>query len=106
MRVRQPLATVLSALVLVAGTGTGCTVLREQQTVGTYVDDSVITTRVKARFAEDKLVSAMSLTVLTFKGVVQLGGVAKTAHEREAAERLARGTPGVLDVRNDVRVSG
>ena len=42
----------------------------------------------------------------TFKGVVQLSGVAKTFDERERAERLARSTSGVIGVRNDIRVSG
>lgn len=86
--------------------GAGCTVMRDQQTVGTYVDDSVITARVKTRFAEDKTVSAMALTVETFKGVVQISGVAKTDEERTKAEKLARDVAGVVAVQNNVRISG
>ncbi len=85
--------------------GTGCTVMRDQQSVGTYIDDSVLTTRVKAKFAENPTVSALALSVETFKGVVQLSGVAKSAEERMLAERLARSTSGVTDVRNNIRVS-
>ena len=81
---------------------TGCAVARDQQTVGSYIDDATITTRVKARMAEDKSVSATSISVETLKGTVQLSGFAKSADERATAERLARSTPGVQAVRNDI----
>lgn len=83
---------------------TGCAVARDQQTVGSYIDDATITTRVKARMAEDKSVSATSISVETLNGTVQLSGFAKSADERATAERLARSTPGVTAVRNDVLV--
>lgn len=94
----------MTAVALLAGAG--CSVVRDQQSVGTYVDDSVLTTRVKAKFAENRTVSALALSVETFKGVVQLSGVAKSAEERALAEKLARETSGVVAVRNDIRVSG
>lgn len=83
---------------------TGCAVARDQQTVGSYIDDTTITTRVKARFAEDPAVSAMSLNVETLKGTVQLSGFAKSDAERSAAGRLAANTPGVKSVKNDIVV--
>ncbi|AOS80923.1 MULTISPECIES: BON domain-containing protein [Hydrogenophaga] len=83
---------------------TGCAVARDQQTVGSYIDDTTITTRVKARFAEDPAVSAMSLNVETLKGTVQLSGFAKSEAERNAAGRLAANTPGVKSVKNDIVV--
>jgi hyperosmotically inducible periplasmic protein len=83
---------------------TGCAVARDQQTVGSYIDDATITTRVKARMAEDKSVSATSISVETLKGTVQLSGFAKSTDERATAERLARSTPGVQAVRNDILV--
>jgi osmotically-inducible protein OsmY len=83
---------------------TGCAVARDQQTVGSYIDDATITTRVKARMAEDKSVSATSISVETLKGTVQLSGFAKSADERATAERIARSTPGVQAVRNDILV--
>ena len=67
--------TVAAGLVFVA---TGCAVARDQETVGSYVDDAGITTKVKAKFAEDKTVSAMAISVETLNGVVQLSGFAKT----------------------------
>ena len=83
---------------------TGCAVARDQQTVGAYIDDATITTRVKARMAEDKTVSATSINVETLNGTVQLSGFAKSTDERSTAEQLARSTPGVQAVRNDILV--
>jgi hyperosmotically inducible periplasmic protein len=102
MNTRQILIAALSATALLAGTG--CAVMRDQESVGAYVDDATLTTRVKGKFAEDKTVSAMAISVETLKGVVQLSGFAKSAEEKSMAERLARGTSGVTSVRNDIIV--
>lgn len=83
---------------------TGCAVVRDQQTVGSYVDDATLTTRVKAKFAENPTVSAMSIGVETLKGEVQLSGFAKSNEERSMAERLARNTSGVVSVKNNIVV--
>lgn len=90
-----------TAAVLVVQT-TGCAVARDQQTVGSYIDDTTITTRVKTRFAEDKTVSAMAINVETLKGTVQLSGFAKSPEEKNMAQNLASGVPGVVAVRNDI----
>ena len=81
-------------------TSVGCSVAREQQTVGSYVDDAGITTAVKAKMAEDKTVSATSISVETLKGTVQLSGFAKSQAEKNQAENIARNTKNVKDVRN------
>jgi hyperosmotically inducible protein len=82
----------------------GCAVTRDQSSVGEYVDDASITTQVKAKFAEDKTVGAMSIQVETLRGVVQLSGFAKSAAERSQAEALASRVKGVKSVRNDIIV--
>ncbi|MGE0099329.1 MAG: BON domain-containing protein [Hydrogenophaga sp.] len=97
------------ALVAVAATFslvqiTGCAVARDQQTVGAYIDDATLTTRVKARFAENKTVSATSISVETLNGTVQLSGFAKSNEEKAMAETLAKSTSGVKSVRNDIVV--
>lgn len=99
---RLAIAALVTATTLVSATG--CAVQRQQETVGAYVDDTAVTTKVKAKFAEDSAVSAMAIKVDTLKGVVQLSGFAKSNEERLAAERLARNTNGVVDVRNDIIV--
>jgi osmotically-inducible protein OsmY len=83
---------------------TGCSVAREQQTVGAYVDDAGITTAVKAKMAEDKNVSATSISVETLNGTVQLSGFAKSQAEKNQAENIARNTKHVREVRNSIVV--
>lgn len=94
-------ATVGAAALLLT---TGCAVYRDQETVGAYIDDAAITTRVKARFAEDKTVDATSISVETLKGVVQLQGFAKSYAEKSRAEELARTTKHVVSVINGLVV--
>ena len=81
---------------------TGCSVARQQQTVGSYVDDAGITTAVKAKMAEDKTVSATSISVETLNGTVQLSGFATTETEKARATQIARNVSGVRDVRNNI----
>ncbi|WP_079435133.1 BON domain-containing protein [Zoogloea sp. LCSB751] len=83
-------------------TAVGCAVTREQSTVGEYLDDATITTRVKAKLAEDPKVSGMAIGVETLKGVVQLSGFAKSAAEKGRAEEIARTTASVKGVINDI----
>ena len=84
-------------------TATGCSVAREQQTVGAYIDAG-ITTAVKAKMAEDKTVSATAISVETLNGTVQLSGFAKSQAEKNQAENIARNTKHVREVRNSIVV--
>jgi hyperosmotically inducible protein len=102
MKLTHAVLAAASALALVQITG--CAVARDQQTVGSYIDDTTLTTRVKTRFAQDPVVSALSINVETLKGTVQLSGFAKSETERSTAARLASSTPGVQAVRNDIVV--
>lgn len=92
-------AALLAGSVLVTG---GCAVGRDQSTVGQFVDDSAITTQVKAKFAESPVVSAMAIKVITLNGTVQLSGFAKNETERSTAESIARAVPNVKSVKNDI----
>lgn len=66
--------------------------------------DTEITTKVKAKFVEDKTVSAMDIHVKTVNGVVQLTGNAKSRDEATKAAEIARGTEGVKSVKNNIKV--
>ena len=93
MRTLQPRLILVAAMsVATIAVGAGCAVTRDQQSVGSYVDDATLTARVKSKFAADKTVGAMSISVETLKGVVQLSGFARSAEERSTAESLARAT--------------
>lgn len=83
---------------------TACSVAREQQTVGSYVDDAGITAAVKAKMAEDKSVSATAISVETMNGTVQLSGFAKSDAEKARAAEIARTTKHVREVRNSIVV--
>lgn len=95
-------AIAFAALAGITIIGSGCAVGRGQQTAGAYVDDAAITTAVKAKFAEDKTVSATSISVETLNGTVQLSGFAKSGAEKTQAENIARGVKNVKSVRNDI----
>lgn len=99
-------ARALAFAVLAGATllGTGCAVVRGQETAGSYMDDSAITATIKARFVEDKVVAASSISVETLNGTVQLSGFAQTVAERSQAETIARNTKNVRSVRNDIVV--
>jgi hyperosmotically inducible protein len=102
MLIRTTLAAVVAAVALLSATG--CAVTRGQETVGAYVDDSVITTQVKSRFVENQTVDAAAISVETLKGTVMLSGFAKSAAERSVAESIARGVNGVKAVKNEIAV--
>lgn len=97
-------AATLALIGLLAFSAVGCAVTRDQSTVGEYIDDSTITTRVKAKFAEDPTVSAMSIRVETLRGTVQLSGFAKSSTEKNRADAIARSTSGVKSVINDITI--
>ena len=97
-------AIAFAALAGMTIVSTGCSVARNQQSVGSYVDDAAVTTAVKAKMAEDKTVAATSISVETLNGTVQLSGFAKSQAEKNQAEAIARNTKNVRDVRNSIVV--
>lgn len=101
-----PLLRAIAIAALAGATllGAGCSVMRGQQTAGSYVDDAAITTAIKAKFVEDKIVSAGSINVETLNGTVQLSGFANSAEEKSKAEQIARNSRNVRAVRNDIVV--
>jgi osmotically-inducible protein OsmY len=102
MNRRLTTASALAALTLLFASG--CAVTRGQESVGAYVDDTSITTAVKARFVEDKSVAASSIRVETLNGTVLLSGFAKDATERNQAESLAWKVKGVKSVKNEIAI--
>ena len=102
MYIRTTLAAAITAVVLL--TATGCAVTRGQETVGAYIDDTGITTAIKARFVENRQVDATSIRVETLNGTVMLSGFAKNATEKNTAEIIARDVKGVKAVKNEIAV--
>ena len=102
MNTRNTLAAAAAAIVLI--TASGCAVTRGQESTGAYIDDSAITTSVKARFVESASVDASAISVETLKGTVMLSGFAKNAAEKSTAESIAMKVPGVVAVKNVITV--
>jgi osmotically-inducible protein OsmY len=82
----------------------GCAGTRTKESTGGYVDDSVITTKVKADLVNDPATKARDINVETFKGVVQLSGFVNTGQEKDRAGEIARNVKGVVDVKNNIVV--
>jgi len=102
-------ATQIIALAVMAGAATvmlgGCSVARNQESVGQYIDGSKVTTEVKAKLVNDPMTSAANINVKTIDaGVVQLSGFAKSQREKDRAGELARSVKGVTQVHNNLVV--
>ena len=102
LNTRFAFAAALASIVLV--TASGCAVTRGQESVGAYVDDTAITTAVKARFIDNSLVDAASIKVETLNGTVMLSGFAKNSTEKTTAESLTWKVNGVKQVKNEIAV--
>ena len=94
----------LGVIMLMVTFVSACAGSRTQSSTGEYLDDSMITSKVKAKLLEDKEVSGLAVNVETFKGVVQLSGFVKSDAERQKAVQLARSVGGVKDIKDDIRL--
>lgn len=81
-----------------------CSALSGRETAGEYVDDTAVSTKVKAALVRDPVVKASQINVETMQGVVQLSGFVDSQQEVERAAQLARSVEGVRQVRNDIIV--
>jgi hyperosmotically inducible protein len=102
MRPRRSFGILFLAVVLTSAWGCGSTATKEG--TGEYVDDSVITTKVKAAIFNDPNLKVNEINVETFKGVVQLSGFVRSQADIDKAVQVARGVSGVTSVKNDMRI--
>lgn len=82
----------------------GCASTAHQQGTGEYIDDAVITTKVKAAIFDDPMTKLLEIKVETFKGEVQLSGFVSSQAAANRAVELARGVKGVTAVKNDMQI--
>ena len=82
----------------------GCASTSKQEGTGEYVDDTVITTKVKAAIFNEPTLKSAQINVETFKGTVQLSGFVSTQANIYKAVEVARGVGGVKSVKNDMRL--
>jgi len=102
MRPVRGVGILVLAIVVASAWGCGSTATKEG--TGEYVDDSVITAKVKTAIFNDAALKVNEINVETFKGVVQLSGFVRSQADIDQAVRVARGVAGVKSVKNDMRV--
>lgn len=82
----------------------GCASTSQKEGTGEYIDDSVITTKVKAAIFNEPSLKSAEINVETFKGTVQLSGFVSSRVDINKAVEVARGVKGVTSVKNDMRL--
>jgi osmotically-inducible protein OsmY len=92
-------AGLLISLSACAATGT-------KESTGQYVDNSVLTAKVKTAIFNEPSLKSSEISVETFKGEVQLSGFVSSIEQTNKAVEVAKGIPGVTSVKNDMRVKG
>lgn len=82
----------------------GCAATQKHESTGQYIDDSVITTKVKTAIFNEETLKTMQINVKTYKGVVQLSGFVNSAQSVKTAGDVARSVENVVSVENDLLV--
>ena len=82
----------------------GCASTAKHEGTGEYIDDSVITTKVKAAIFNEPTLKSAEINVETFKGVVQLSGFVSSQADINTAVDVARSVKGVVSVSNGMQV--
>ncbi|WP_047538009.1 BON domain-containing protein [Methylotenera versatilis] len=91
--------TIAALATLVACAGTA-----KKESTGEYIDDSLITAKVKTAVLNEPSLKSAEINVETFKGVVQLSGFVNSQADIEKAAEVARGVKGVTSVKNDTHL--
>ncbi len=102
MKLYKSISAVFLALAL--ATVLGCAPTPTKEGTGEYIDDTVITTKVKAAIFNEPTLKATEINVETFKGRVQLSGFVKSQADIYKASEVARSVKGVQSVKNDIRL--
>ena len=103
MKKRNKLIGCFMVLMLIA-TLVACASTSKQEGAGEYVDDSVITTKVKSLLAADDFLKSFEISVETYKGIVQLSGFVDSQKAVDKAGEIASGVKGVKSVKNNLNV--
>jgi osmotically-inducible protein OsmY len=91
-------------LLVVIATVAACASTRTQESTGEYVDDSVITTKVKSLIAADDLLKSFQISVETYKGAVQLSGFVDSQKAVDKAYEITKTVKGVTSIKNNLIV--
>jgi osmotically-inducible protein OsmY len=100
--ITRKLASLATALLI--ATALGCASTPKQEGTGEYVDDTVITGKVKKAIFDEPTLKSAEINVETFKGIVQLSGFVGSQVAENKAVEVSRTVPGVKSVKNDMRL--
>jgi hyperosmotically inducible periplasmic protein len=89
---------------LLGGAAAGCAGSSKSESTGEYVDDSVISNKVRANLIGDKDLNLFQIDVTTYKGTVQLSGFVDSQADKDRASTVARSVAGVKDIENNLVV--
>ena len=89
---------------LIVAMAMGCASTTKHESTGEYLDDTMLTTKVKAAIFNEPTLKSAEINVETFKGVVQLSGFVSSAAAQAKAVEVARGVNGVTSVKDDMRL--
>ena len=103
MKMRNMFIRCFVLMMLIAGL-VACASTSKQSGTGEYVDDSVITTKVKSMLGADDFLKSFEISVETYKGIVQLSGFVDSQKAVDKAGEIARGVQGVKSVKNNLNV--
>ena len=92
-----PMLSILAVASLI-----GCASTTKSESTGQYVDDSVITAKVKTAILEQPTLKSAEINVETFKGIVQLSGFVRSQENVNTAVMVAKNVKGVTSVKNDM----
>jgi osmotically-inducible protein OsmY len=102
MRLANRFVTLVLAILLASVLG--CAGTSTKEGTGEYIDDTVITTKVKAAIFNEPSLKSAEISVETFKGTVKLSGFVSSSANINKAVEIARGVGGVTSVKNDMRL--
>jgi osmotically-inducible protein OsmY len=103
MKKRNTVIHFLMILIMIA-TFAACASTRTHESAGEYVDDSVITTKVKSLLAQDDFLKSFQISAETYQGTVQLSGFVNSQQAVDKAGEIVRSVKGVKSIKNNLIV--
>ncbi|MBN1473472.1 MAG: BON domain-containing protein [Syntrophaceae bacterium] len=103
MKKRNIVVCFMAMLLLIAVIG-ACASTSTREGTGEYIDDSVITTKIKSMLAADDFLKSFKIGVKTYRGVVQLSGFVNSQKAVDKATEIVKSVKGVKDIKNDLIV--
>ncbi|MCK9365089.1 MAG: BON domain-containing protein [Syntrophales bacterium] len=101
---KRKIVTYCLVLMMLIVTFTACASTRTHESAGEFVDDSVITTKVKSLLANDDFLKSFQISVETYQGTVQLSGFVNSQKAVDKAGQITRSVKGVKSLKNSLTV--